>query len=117
MPKIPDCDRCLLYAKSPHLVCAIHPSGVQTENCPDFRANPNIQSEELWTPEGYYWYGEELIPYKRSRLTQEDRLQIAKTHPFFTGICSKCGYNFDLNNPPLVHWDCPQCGWIDDSVH
>ncbi len=25
MSKIPDCDRCTLYAHNPHLVCAVHP--------------------------------------------------------------------------------------------
>ncbi len=116
MPKIPDCDRCLLCAKSPHLVCAVHPSGVDTSTCPDFRADPNVeQSEELWSPEGYYWYGEELIPY-RQRLTQEERIHIYETHPFFTGVCPRCGYNnFDSNNPPR-YWDCPQCGWIDNRT-
>ncbi|MDL5055381.1 hypothetical protein QQ056_17765 [Oscillatoria laete-virens NRMC-F 0139] len=38
------------------------------------------------------------------------------THPLFTGICPKCGHLFDRANPPPVHWDCPECGWVDDSV-
>jgi hypothetical protein len=28
MPKIPDCDRCSLYAYNPYVVCAVHPEGV-----------------------------------------------------------------------------------------
>jgi len=37
--KIPDCDalraavgnRCLLYAHDPHLICAVHPDGVNSD--------------------------------------------------------------------------------------
>lgn len=114
--KIPDCDRCLLYSHNPHLVCAVHPSGVEGNSCLDFRPDPNAEPEELWSPEGYSWYGGELIPNRRSRLTPEEQLEILETHPFFTGVCPRCGYEFDKINPPEVHWDCPSCGWIDDSV-
>lgn len=45
MPKIPDGDRCSLYAHNPHLVCAVHPDGVDSDKpdgmaslrCLDFR--------------------------------------------------------------------------------
>ncbi|HEY9708654.1 MAG TPA: hypothetical protein V6D48_10670 [Oculatellaceae cyanobacterium] len=23
---------------------------------------------------------------------------------------------FSPDNPPEVHWDCPKCGWVDDTV-
>ncbi len=49
MPKISQCDRCLLYAHNPHLVCPVHPSGVDTNSCIDFRLDPNIQEEEQWS--------------------------------------------------------------------
>jgi hypothetical protein len=47
MPKIPDCDalragfahRCSLYAHNPHLVCAVHPDGIDTESCLDSPVN------------------------------------------------------------------------------
>jgi len=52
MPKIHECDRCLLYARNPHLVCAVHPAGPNTNTCLDFRADPNAAAEELWEPEG-----------------------------------------------------------------
>lgn len=79
---------------------------------------PNIEpdDEELWAPEGYSFYGGELIPHKPSRHTPQEQLAILDTHPFFTGRCPKCSYQFDRKNPPAVHWDCPRCGWIDDSV-
>ena len=63
--KIPQCDRCLLSAHSPYLVCAVHPGGVDIETCPDFRPDPNAAAEEeLWAPEGYSWYGDYLIPHR-----------------------------------------------------
>jgi hypothetical protein len=47
MPKLPECDRCLLYARNPHLVCAVHPTGPNTDTCIDFREDPNAEPEEL----------------------------------------------------------------------
>ena len=119
MPKIPDCNRCLLYAHNPHLICTVHPSGVDSDRCLDFRPDLNAEVEEQWSPEGYSWYGDELIANRPSRYTPEQQLEILDSHPFFTGVCPNCGYRFDKNNPPKVHWDCPNpdCGWMDDSVH
>jgi hypothetical protein len=105
--KIPDCDRCLLNAHNPYLVCAVHPEGVETDKCPDFRLDQNMAEEELWSPEGYYWYDGELIPISSSRLTKEEKLEILDTHPFFTGICPNCGQKLDS---PQWHWECSVCG-------
>jgi hypothetical protein len=61
MPKLPECDRCLLLARNPHLVCAVHPTGPNTDTCPDFRENPDAEPDELWEPEGASYYNGELI--------------------------------------------------------
>ena len=61
MPKLPECDRCLLLARNPHLVCAVHPASPNTNTCLDFRADPNAAAEELWEPEGASYYNGELI--------------------------------------------------------
>jgi hypothetical protein len=114
MPKIPECDRCSLYAHNPYLICAVHPSGVDGDRCIDFRPNSNIKEEEQWSAEGYSWYGDELIR-DRSRYTSEEQIQILNSHPFFTGVCPQCKHRFDRDNLP-VHFDCPECGFIDDSV-
>lgn len=53
--KIPDCDSCILYAHNPHLVCAVHPDGVETAKCLDFRLDPNAHIEEQWSSQGYSW--------------------------------------------------------------
>jgi hypothetical protein len=115
MPKLPECDRCLLYARDPHLVCAVHPMGLDTDSCIDFRPDPNAETEELWEPEGASYYAGELILH-RPTLTREDQWQILDNHPFFTGVCPVCNYQFPSHVPDLVHFDCPTCGWIDDSV-
>ena len=115
MPKISDCDRCTLYAHDPHLVCSVHPEGVETKKCLDFRLDSNAQIEEQWSPQGYSWYGDELIPNRPSRYSQEEQLEILNNHPFFSGVCPQCRYEFDKDNPP-VHFDCPNCDFIDDSV-
>jgi len=61
MPKIHERDRCLLFARNPHLVCAVHPTGSYTDTYPDFQENPNAPLEELWEPEGASYYNGELI--------------------------------------------------------
>lgn len=116
MNKLPLCDRCLFNAHSPYTVCAIHPNGVQESTCLDFREDPNLEAEELWQPEGATYYNGELILPPKRQLTLEQQWQILNTHPFFTGVCPSCGYRFPCHVPELVHFDCPTCGWIDDSV-
>ena len=61
MPKIHECSRCLLYARNRYLVCAVHPTGSDTDTGPDFQENPNAEPDELWEPEGASYYGGELI--------------------------------------------------------
>lgn len=115
MPKLPECNHCLLYSHNPHLVCAVHPYGVD-DSCLDFRLDPNAEPEELWEPEGASYYDGELILQPKQHLTTEEKLQLLDTHPMFTGCCPSCDYQFPSHIPELVHFDCPRCGWIDDSV-
>ena len=123
--KIPECDRCLLYAHNPFLVCAVHPSGPKDNSCLDFRLDPN--AEELWEPEGARYIGDELVIERtfyngeeirqpQRRLTREEQLQLLDTHPLFTGKCPACGSTFDRDYTARVHWDCAECGWVDESV-
>lgn len=116
--KILDCNRCLFYSHQLYFVCAIHPSGVDENRCLDFRPNPDIpqEDEELWTPEGYSWYGGDLIENRPSRYTSQEQLEILDSHPFFTGICPQCSHKFESSPPPHAPWHCPQCDWMDDSM-
>ena len=116
MPKLPECDRCLLYSHNPHLVCAVHPEGPKGNSCLDFRPDPNTEPEELWEPEGASYYNGELILQPPQRFTTKEKLELLDTHPLFTGVCPECRYRFPKDNPRLVHWDCPECGWVDDTV-
>jgi hypothetical protein len=117
MPKLPECVseacrrlRCLLYSHNPHLICTVHPSGVDGNNCLDFRLNPNAE------PEGASYYNGELILQPRQHLTIEEKLELLDTHPIFTGCCPNCGCQFPNRVIDLVHFDCPRYGWIYDSV-
>lgn len=93
----------------------MHPTGVEGK-CLDFRADLNSLAgeDEQWSPEGYFWWDGELLPIRSPTLTPEEQLAILDSHPIFTGVCPKCSYEFDRNNLPLIHWECPSCVWGDD---
>jgi len=82
MPKIADCDHCQFYAHDPHLVCAVHPIGIEG-SCLDFRKDPNTlaDEDEKWSPLGYYWWDGELLPIRPPTLTTEEQLAILDSHP------------------------------------
>lgn len=81
MPKLPLCHRCLFCAHDYHVVCALHPTGVEDDSCPDFTPNPEIVDKryedflnllavvedesvldrELWHPIGTRFIGQELV--------------------------------------------------------
>lgn len=144
MHKIPECDRCLFCARDYHIVCAIHPTGMEGDTCQDFRPNPELEGKhfrdflglrerrdsepysnpydyldddgELWEPEFACYYDGKLILQPRQKWTREEQLELIDWHPLFTGICPSCGYQFERNYTAQVHWDCPECGWMDDTV-
>lgn len=45
MTKLPDCDRCRYCARDYHIVCAIHPNGIEGDSCPDFSLAPERVSK------------------------------------------------------------------------
>ncbi len=115
MNRIEQCDRCRYNTHNPHLFCTVHPMGIETATCPDFEPDPNVEAEELWEPEGVAYYNGELIYQPEQRLTRQQRLELLLWHPTFTGRCPRCGTGFPQAGD-RVHWDCEQCGWVDDSA-
>lgn len=143
MPKIPDCDHCLLCAHDSYIVCAVHPTGPTGNTCLDFRPDPQLEGrhfvdflglesrqqdnepfnnpfdlepdEELWEPDGASYYAGELILQPQERWTRSEQLELLDTHPMFTGRCPECHRHFPRYDRPLVHWDC-ECGWLDNTV-
>ena len=115
MPKIPQCSRCLFYSHNPHIICSVHPSGVIGDNCIDFREDPNGETEELWQPDGATYYNGQLI-VQPPPITPERQLELLEWHPIFTGKCPRCSFEFDRDYGSRVHWDCAECGWMDDSI-
>jgi hypothetical protein len=129
MSKIPECDHCRFYEGNPYIVCANFPSGPQDDFCPHFALDPDTELEELWEPEGArfvngdlaiardrsFYNGEEIIQ-PRQRWTPEEQLARLDSHPMFTGRCPQCELTFPQYEKLPVHWDCPACGWLDDTV-
>ncbi|MEG3440037.1 hypothetical protein V0288_23110 [Pannus brasiliensis CCIBt3594] len=118
MSKIPDCDRCLLFSQQLYYVCAVHPEGVEGDECPDFRPDPEIDEEEEekpWSPAGHFWYGDNLLPDRLWRPSKEEQEKIIETHPLFTGLCPNCSHVFSTNPPTGAPWHCPACDWREDS--
>ncbi|MEM8614789.1 MAG: hypothetical protein AAGF93_22465 [Cyanobacteria bacterium P01_H01_bin.105] len=113
MPKIPDCDRCRYYANSPYMVCGVNPCGVKGNSCPDFEATPNIA--EIREPIGGGYYAGDWIP-QTSNPSIDQQLALLDWHPLFTGRCPNRERPIQQTQPPRVHWDCEQRGWLDDSV-
>jgi hypothetical protein len=116
MPKIPDCDRCRFCNHSAHLICAVLPNGPDEDTCPYFSLDPDAPEQELWEPEGATYYNGELILQPKQYWTLEEQLELLDTHPVFTGSCPECRYQYSKIVPPKIYWDCPNCGWCDDSV-
>jgi rubrerythrin len=52
----------------------------------------------------------------KPRLTLDQQLEILNKHPFFTGVCPQCGYQFGQNND-RDNWDCPECDWKTDILY
>jgi hypothetical protein len=71
MHKLPDCDRCLNNAHSNFLVCAIHPTGFDSPECPDFEAEI-LESGELWCPDGYTFVDNQLVSLLVSTMSNND---------------------------------------------
>jgi len=128
MSKIYKCDRCLFNAHNPLLVCAIHPSGVESDDYLDFRSAPDAEVSELWQPEGVRFIDGELVVDREpfyfyydcfpinNYLTPEEKVELLDTHPMFTGRCPQCEIPYPQFEQPPVHWDCDQCGWLDDTI-
>lgn len=140
MRRLIECDYCQFCAHDPHILCALHPAGSSADACLDFRPDPELEGkqfvdflgigeettfdnpyntdhhEEQWEPVGASYYNGELIVQPRQRWTREQQLELLDTHPMFTGICPQCGAFFNRDYTARVHWDCPECGWMDDAV-
>jgi hypothetical protein len=88
------CDRCRFHARSPYLVCAVHPEGPESDRCLDHRPQH---------PEEYGSYLGEVIT-DVPRLNQFELLGLLNRHPSFTGYCPQCGEAIAQTKPPRIHW-------------
>ncbi len=121
----PQCQLCDFYNYNAYLRCTLHPLGLALEECHDFVAIASegeglgtaqtSEVEEQWQPEGAAYYNGELVLQTRRR-TVTEQLALLDTHPLFTERCPNCELPIAPVHPVQVHWDCSNCGWIDDSV-
>ena len=124
MVKLECCQYCDFHAHSSYIVCGIHPTGVEGNYCVDFRAAsievvvPDDLSDwcgDRWQPQGASYYGDELILEPLQRRSLEQRLELLDSHPLFTGRCPQCERGIKAI-AGQIHYDCENCGWVDDSV-
>ncbi len=124
MAKLDCCDRCDFYAHSLYMVCGVHPCGVEGDSCPDFSPAPDavtVPDEPLawygdqWQPEGASYYGGELILDPVRVRSLDEQVQLLDSHPLFTGRCPGCERPIKAISGQ-VHYDCENCGWVDDSL-
>jgi len=129
--RLPACDRCWFNPSSPYLCCSVHPTGVQSDRCPDFQEDVTAveQHEQCislawvagdgtaaqWEPEGASDYDDELVITPEQRWNREQKLTLLDWHPLFTGRCPACEVPLLQTEPSRVAWAC-QCGWKDDSI-
>ncbi len=130
----PQCQFCEFHTHNPYLRCTVHPTGLAADECHDFAATAPrsrqrriapqgeqlgtaqpSEAEEQWQPEGAAYYNGDLVLQPRQR-TLTAQLGLLDTHPLFTGRCPNCEIPLLPTHPVQVHWDCSNCGWIDDSV-
>lgn len=104
------CDRFSGYLTEGFLVCAIHPSGPVQNPCPD-----SAEVIEDWEAVGAFYKDNELLKDWAGYLTSSERIEVLESHPIFTGICPECGASFRDCRP--IHYDCRECGWMDDSIN
>jgi hypothetical protein len=114
MSGLSECQRCQNNARSPYLLCAIHPNG-SVGDCPDFKPQLHSKPVEFWEPDGASYCGDQLIVTSISRWTQAQRQELLAYHPAFTGLCPICHHQFEEDSS-RIHWDCPICTWVDDSL-
>jgi len=126
-PYGPEGDSCLDFRPDPELESKQFMDFLSLEAQQDEPYINPYDDEELWEPEGARYingelvierslYNSEEIVQPRQRWTKEEQLELLDTHPLFTGKCPQCGYQFERDYTARVHWDCPECGWIDDAV-
>ena len=52
------------------------------------------------------YYGNYLVKKIGNKPDKKRQLWLLDNHPFFTGICSNCGYQYDKHTN---NWTCPEC--------
>ncbi len=123
MDRLECCQYCDFYAHSPYMVCGVHPSGVDSNYCADFRTASDeavVLDDPLawyseWQPQGASYYGDELILEPLQWRSLEQQLKLLDSHPLFTGRCPKCERAIKVV-AIQIHYDCENCGWVDDSM-
>ena len=84
---------------------------------PDMNWSPtgtDYVNGELVMKESYY--NGELIKQPQQRFSKEEMLYLIDTHPLFTNTCPNCNYEFEKQDSPSTHYNCPECGWDDSDI-
>lgn len=123
-PAGPSSDNCSDFQPDPDLknirfqdFLGLHRQPPENTDADEAYSNPYSPNpdEDQWEPDGASYYNGELI-LQPKQMTREEQLWLLDNHPLFTGVCPACKYHFPQTNFHIVHFDCPNCGWVDDSI-
>jgi hypothetical protein len=83
---------------------------------PTFEKTPTPNRRNCGNPKGQATTTANLFCNRGKGGHALQQLELLDTHPLFTGRCPQCEMTYPKYEQPPVHWDCPECGWMDDSV-
>ena len=113
MPKIPDCDRCQYFLRSPFLVCAVNPCGPDGDSCSEFEASTKGKATTARQPIGGGYYLGDWVPQPFPLRSADEQLALLDWHPQFTGRCPNC--EMPIAARDSGGWHCEHCDWKDET--
>ena len=125
-----ECEYCIYNTRHYAIVCALHPSGVSSAKCPDFKQDPELEGKNFrdfldvgepieingsinnpyylepdmhWSPPGTHYVNGELVfkkSYYNGELIKQPRKRLSKEERLYL-----------INTHPVFTNICPNCNY------